>query len=71
MSRLGRATAGWSRRVDLVEDANRRGVGQKHRKDQRKRGQRLLKENASGAKTDPIERKKVRRSRKLAKSMPS
>jgi DNA invertase Pin-like site-specific DNA recombinase len=47
------------RRVDLVEDANRRGVGQKHRKDQRECRQDLLKEKASDARADRIERKKV------------
>jgi putative DNA-invertase from lambdoid prophage Rac len=47
------------RRVDFVEDANRRGVGQKNREDQRERRQRLLKEKASDARADRIERKKV------------
>ena len=40
------------RRVDLVEDANRRGIGEKNREEQRERRQRLLKEKASDARAD-------------------
>ena len=47
------------RRVDLVEDADRCGIGEKNREDQRERRQRLLKEKAVDAKADRIERKKV------------
>jgi hypothetical protein len=59
------------RRVDLVEDANRRGIGEKNREEQSERRQRLLKEKASDARADCIERKKVMRSRELARLMPS
>ena len=45
------------RRVDLVEHADRRGIGQEQREDQRDRGQRLLAARKQGQRLQPLARR--------------